>query len=264
LKKLKKTGPKILFLDIETAPILGYVWDIWEQNIPLNMIKQDWSILAWAAKWAGDAPNKIMYMDQRNAKNIEDDSKILKVIWELMDQSDIIVTQNGRAFDEKKLNARFILNGMKPPSAFKHIDTKLIASRKFKFTSNKLEYMTEKLNKKYKKLKHEKFSGFSLWKECLAGNKLAWKEMEKYNKYDVLSLEELYETLIPWDSSINFSVYYDDDKMTCSCGSTKFMKNGYRYTTSGKFQRYRCMECGSDHKSGINLFNKEKKESLRK
>lgn len=261
-KRLKKAGPKILFMDIETAPIMGYFWDIWEQNIPLNMIERDWFILSWAAKFQGE--NKVMYMDQRNAKNIEDDSKILKVIWDLLNEADIIVTQNGRAFDEKKLNARFILNGMQPPAPFKHIDTKLIASRKFKFTSNKLEYMTEKLNKKYKKLKHEKFSGFSLWKECLAGNKLAWKEMEKYNKYDVLSLEELYNTLIPWDSSINFSVYYDDEDMTCSCGSKKFIKFGYRYTTSGKFQRYRCESCGADHKGKINLLSKEKKESLRK
>jgi hypothetical protein len=242
--------------------MLGYFWDIWEQNIPLNMIKRDWFILSWAAKFQGES--NVMYMDQRNAKNIEDDSKILKVIWDLLNEADIIVTQNGRAFDEKKLNARFILNGMQPPAPFKHIDTKLIASRKFKFTSNKLEYMTEKLNKKYKKLKHEKFSGFSLWKECLAGNKQAWKEMERYNKYDVLSLEELYNILIPWDSSINFSVYHDSEEMHCSCGSTKFSKYGYRYTTSGKFQRYRCMSCGADHKGKINLLSKEKKESLRK
>jgi len=56
-------------------------------------------------------------MDQRYAKNIEDDSGILREIWKMLDEADIVITQNGRKFDQKKLNARFILNGFKPPSS---------------------------------------------------------------------------------------------------------------------------------------------------
>jgi len=40
--------PKILLFDIETAPILAYTWDIWDQNIALNQIKQDWFVLSWS------------------------------------------------------------------------------------------------------------------------------------------------------------------------------------------------------------------------
>ena len=47
--------------------------------------------------------------------------------------------------------------------------------------------MTDKLCTKYKKLVKRKFNGFELWKECLADNIEAWKDMETYNKYDVLS-----------------------------------------------------------------------------
>jgi hypothetical protein len=259
----KVNRPKILALDIETAPILGHVWGIWEHNVGLNQIESDWYILAWSAKWVGDPASKIMYMDQRNAKNIEDDSKILKGIWKLIDEADIILTQNGRAFDEKKLNARFLLNGMKPPSSYRHIDTKRIASRKFAFTSNRLEYMTSKLCTKYKKLSHKKFPGFELWKQCLAGNLSAWKEMERYNKYDVLSLEELYKKLQPWDNSINFDVFSESIKPRCNCGSTRFQKNGYKYTSTGKYQRYVCLDCGSEAKDRTNLLTKEKKQSLK-
>lgn len=253
---------KVLFVDIETAPILGYVWSIWEQNVGLNQIKSDWHILSWSAKWMGDS--KIQYMDQRSAKNIEDDSRILKGIWSLLDEADVIVTQNGKSFDQKKLNARFILNGMKPPSSFKHIDTKLIAKRHFAFTSNKLEYLTDKLCTKYKKLAHKKFPGFELWKECLAGNDEAWKEMEKYNKHDVLSLEELYSKLAPWDNTINFNLYRDGEENVCSCGSKNFVKNGFYYTNVGKFQRYLCNDCGSETHSTANLLSKSKKASLTK
>jgi hypothetical protein len=262
LKKQAAQAPKVLLFDIETAPILGYVWGLWENNLSLNQINSDWHLLAWSAKWLGESASKIMYMDQRRARNVEDDSKILKGIWKLLDEADIVITQNGKAFDEKKLNARFILNGMKPPSSYRHIDTKRIASRKFAFTSNKLEYMTDKLCTKYKKSKHSKFSGFELWSECLKGNLKAWKEMEHYNKYDVLSLEELYTRLKPWDSSINFDVYFDATKSVCACGSRDFKKNGFKYTNIGKYQRFECKKCGSEARDRINLVSKEKRASL--
>lgn len=255
-------GPKVLVFDIETSPIIAHVWSIWEQNVGLNQIKADWHVLSWSAKWLGDPPSKIMYQDQRKAKNVEDDSLLLKGIWELLNQADIVITQNGKAFDQKKLNARFILNGMKPPSSYKHIDTKQIASRHFGFTSNKLEYLTAKLCKKFKKLKTKKFQGFELWKECLAGNIEAWKEMELYNKYDVLSLEELYGKLIPWDNTINFAIYSDEQCKLCSCGSKNFKRNGYAYTSMGKFQRFSCIDCGAESRSAKNEFSKSKRASL--
>jgi DNA polymerase elongation subunit (family B) len=255
-------GPKVLIFDIETAPILGYVWSLWENNVALNQIHSDWHVLSWSAKWLHEPATHVMYSDQRGVKNIEDDKALLQKIWNLLDEADVVITQNGKSFDQKKLNARFILNGFQPPSSYKHIDTKLIAKRHFAFTSNKLEYMSDKLCTKYKKLKHSKFSGFELWKECLAGNIEAWKEMETYNKYDVLALEELYMKLIPWDSSVNFNLYHDDVQNTCKCGSTLFIKNGFYYTAAGKFQKHRCKGCGAEIRDRLNLFSKEKKESL--
>lgn len=244
--------PKILAFDIETSPIISYSWGIWDQNIALNQINQDWSVISWAAKWLDE--KQVMYEDQRSKRDIKDDRDLVKGIWDLLDQADIVVTQNGREFDQKKLNARFVYHGMQPPSPYKHIDTLKLAKKHFAFTSNKLEFLTDKLCTKYKKLKHDKFPGFELWRECLAGNQEAWKEMERYNKHDVLSLEELYTKLIPWDSSINFSLYRDDDVIVCSCGSTELHKRGFYYTASGKFQKHRCKKCGSETYSGKNLY----------
>ncbi len=258
-------GPKILLLDVETAPMLGYVWGLWENNVALNQVKSDWHLLSWAAKWFGD--KKVMYQDQRNAKNIENDKAILQGIWNLLDEADIIITQNGKSFDSKKLNARFILNGMKPPSPYKHIDTLIIAKKHFAFTSNKLEYMSDKLCTKYKKIKHAEFGGFELWKECLAGNPKAWREMERYNKYDVLALEELYTKLQPWDNSIDFNVYSDDDSIKCNCGSSSLSKRGFHFTASGKYQRFQCQSCKAWYSAKgekNNLLSKSKRLSLKK
>lgn len=262
-KKPKLARPRVLLFDIETAPILAHVWGLWDNNVALNQIVSDWYVLSWSAKWLDDPPSKVMYMDQRNAKDIEDDTKILQGIWDLLNEADIVITQNGKNFDTKKLNARFVIKGFQPPSSVKHIDTKIIASKIFGFTSNKLEYMTDKLCTQYKKLKHTKFPGHEMWRECMKGNLEAWKEMETYNKYDVLALEELYHKLIPWDNSINFNLYHDEEVHVCKCGSTSFIKNGFYYTSSGRYQKHKCKQCGAEHRDKQNLFTKEKRASLK-
>lgn len=265
MKAIKRhgKGPKILFFDIETSPIKSYHWGLFDQNIGLNQIDTDWFVLSWAAKWAGPSARTV-YMDQRFAKDIEDDKRMLQGIWDLLNEADIVITQNGIKFDQKKLFARFIINGFKPPSSFQHIDTLRIAKKNFAFTSNKLEYMTDKLNTKYKKLKHAAFPGFELWKECLRGNPKAWREMEKYNRHDVLALEELYGKLMAWDHGVNFDLYSDDVIAAdiCKCGGL-LVKNGHCYNPTGKFQRFRCFDCGAEVRGRDNLFSKEKKKSLR-
>jgi hypothetical protein len=257
----KNNGPKVLLIDIETAPMLNFCWGIWDQNVALNQIKSDWYVLSWSAKWLGQPA--VLYKDQRNAKDIENDKELLKGIWKLLDEADIVVSQNGKAFDSKKLNARFVINGFKPPSPYRHIDTLILAKKHFAFTSNKLEYMSDKMCTKYKKLKHNKFPGFEMWRECLKGNKEAWREMERYNKYDVLTLEELYHKLQPWDTTINFNVYTNDLSTKCNCGGKNLRKKGYAYTNTAKLQRFVCNDCGAQITGKVNLLQKDKKQALK-
>lgn len=259
---MSSNGPKVLLIDIETAPIIADVWGLWENNVSLNQIIKDWHVLSWSAKWLDS--DKIMYMDQRNEKNIENDKEILKGIWKLLDEADIVIGHNSKQFDVKKLNSRFIIHGMQPPSSFKQIDTLSIAKKYFNFTSNKLEYLTKKLCKKYKKLSHKQFPGHELWTECLKNNKKAWKEMEKYNKYDVLALEELYHILKAWDTSINFNLYSNDTEHVCKCGSHSLQRYGFAYTSVGRYQRYKCKQCGAESRDSKNLFSLEKRRTLKR
>lgn len=258
---MKNKSPRILIIDIETSPLISYTWALFDQNVNLNQVLKDWNILSYAAKFLDE--DKIYYQDQSNAKDIHNDKKLLESIWKLLDSADIVIGQNSVAFDVKKIKARMIIHGMKPPSSFKQIDTMLLAKKYFNFTSNKLEYLSNKLCTKYKKLTHGKFSGFELWKECLKGNKKAWAEMKTYNIHDVLATEELYLKLQPYDNSFNPNLYTDELTMKCACGSTRFKKNGYKYTSTGKFQRHVCLDCGSEAKDRTNLFSKEKKASLK-
>ena len=260
-KKVPHNGAKILFFDIETSPILGNVWSLWQQNVGLNQIAQDWYVLSWAAKWQHE--DEVMYQDKSKSWDSEDDSELLEGIWKLLDEADIVVGQNSKRFDEKKLNARFIMNGMKPPSAYRSVDTLEIAKRHFGFTSNKLEYMSDKLCKRYKKLKHGAFAGFELWKECLRGNPLAWAEMEEYNIHDVLALEELYDVMKPWyRAHPNVNLYTTTNDTSCVCGANSWKHNGYHYTNLSKFDRFACTECGATQRGKVNLLSQEKRETI--
>lgn len=260
----KNNKPKILLIDIETAPIIAYVWGLWENNVALNQIKNDWFVLSWSAKWLHDPPNKIMYADQRKEKNIENDKPILQKMWQLLNEADIVIGQNSKEFDIKKLNARFIIHGLKPPSSYRQIDTMKLAKKYFGFTSNKLEYMADKLNTKYKKQTNRKFNGFEMWRECLARNLQAWKAMEQYNKYDVLALEELYLKLAPWGTGIDLNIFNPTNSSECSsCGGTDWIKFGYRYTNTGKYQRFICKHCGFEMKSKVNNISKEDKKGMK-
>lgn len=253
---------KVLLLDVETAPMYAMIWSLRHNDyIPPSRITKDWFVLSWAAKWLDE--DVMFYMDQRDEPHLDNDRKILDGIWKLLDEADLIVTQNGKKFDEKKLNARFVIHGMHPPSSYKHQDTKQIASKNFAFSSNSLEYLSGILNTTYKKLKHKKFPGDDLWKECLNRNPEAWEEMELYNKHDVLALEELYKRLRPWDSTINPNLYHDGLNTICVCGSTSHRKNGYHLTNAGRFDRYQCKECGFQWREKQNNFEAMKRLTLK-
>ena len=267
---LKTKMPKVLFFDIETSALMSEHFGLFKQNIGLSQIARDWSVLSWAAKWMHE--DEVMYMDIRDqfdgsADSIlkqPDDSEMLKVIWKLMDEADILVGQNNVKFDNKKLNARFIQNGMQPYSPVKNIDTLLIAKKHFGFTSNKLAYMTDKLCTKYKKLDHGKFAGMDLWLQCVRGNEEAWDEMSEYNKYDVLSLEELTMKLAPWSNMLpNLDLYHDTSENLCFCGSTDWEHAGFSYTGLSKFLVHKCTECGHHKRDRVNLHSKEKMKTLR-
>lgn len=243
--------PKVLIFDIETAPLEVYCWGLWNQNIGLSQIIQDWSVLSWSAKWLDK--KRVMYKDTSKKDDFRDDYDVVKAMWDLLDEADIVVTHNGKRFDEKKLNSRFIHHGLTPPSPYQHVDTVKLAKKYGAFTSNKLAYLTDKLCTDYVKSSHGDFPGFLLWKECLKGNKKAWKEMKEYNEMDVLSLEELYLILRVWDNQVNHQVYHDPDRPTkCECGGTKFHSKGYKTTRAGRYRTFSCQNCGKWYKGSTN------------
>lgn len=261
IAKPEYKGPKIIVLDIETAPIIAYTWGLWKQNIGLDQILQDWTVLSYSAKTLGNS--KIRYMDVSKQSDFYNDRAIMQSLWKELDEADVVVTQNGIRFDHRKINARFLALGMPPPSPYKCIDTKVEAQKVAAFTSNKLEWLARVLTDE-RKSAHSKFPGFKLWLECLKGNKEAWAEMRKYNPQDIIATEEVYLKLRPFiDGHPNMGVYTEDNTKRCpNCGSDEVKQKGYRYTQTGKYPRYHCADCGAWSRGGYTENTIAKRKSL--
>lgn len=261
----RPASPRILLIDIETAPILGYVWSLWKQNVGLNQIKEEWYILSYCAKWLHEP--EIMYRDVR--ENPHSDESLMEPLWKLLDEADIIIGQNGKAFDMPKIQARLIMAGHMPPRPYKVIDTLIMAKQQFRFTSNKLEWMTGESAglTTLKKNQHSKFPGFTLWAECLKGNPEAWDEMKEYNIPDVTSMEELYLKLRPWYvGHPNLAAYVESTEVLCpKCLSPDIKQHPetpFTFTQTGKYEMYHCNSCGGFSRGRYTRNSTLKRKSL--
>jgi hypothetical protein len=214
-------------------------------------------MLCWSAKWLGEDKVYGERVSSKEAIN-EDDSKIMKGLWKLMDEADIIITHNGKRFDIPKINSRFLLNELPPPSPYKQIDTKEISAKQFGFSSNKLDALLIYFG--YER----KFDiDFNLWVKCLQGDDESLEYMLVYNKKDVTQLELVYLKLRPYiKGHPNVGVYYLTEDNQCGhCGSTELVSNGKFYTNISQYSTYRCKKCGATSRSRIteNTVKKRKK-----
>jgi hypothetical protein len=227
-------------LDIETAPNLGWTWEKYETNV-IEFVEERY-MLCFTVKWLDGKSFTYGLPDFAGySKNPKSDKELVLKLKEFVDEADVIVAHNGDSFDIKIMNARFIVNGLMPPSPYKTVDTKKETKKKFGFNSNSLNELCTVFGIGNK----ASTGGFKLWKDCMAGKAEAWKKMKKYNKVDVMLLEQLYLKLRPWmKSHPNTAIHVG--KLACQvCASTNTQKRGTSFSKYTKYQRIQCQDCGS-------------------
>jgi predicted RNA-binding Zn-ribbon protein involved in translation (DUF1610 family) len=229
-------GPKILVIDIETSPNLAHVWSLWGQNVGLNQLRESGDILCFAAKWRGE---KKVYFYSTYHDGYE---AMVKAAHALLSEADIVVTYNGVRYDIPWLYRIFLESGLEPPAPFKQVDLCQVVKRQFKFPSNKLDYVVQRLGLGAK----TSHTGHQLWVDVLKDKPKAWKMMKTYNVQDVRVTEKLYDKLLPWiHPHPNVNLYSDMFEEGCpNCGSTDLRREGYARTALGVYQRYQCKGCG--------------------
>ena len=243
--KEKTKLPKILLLDIETAPLSAFIWRLKTDYVsPAMLQNSNWWMLSWSAKWLFETEMMNDVVTPKEAIE-EDDERVSLSLWELVNEADIVISHNGKNFDHKMMNMRWLMHGFMPPRPYKIVDTYQVARSNFLFPSYGLDFIVKQLGIDGK-VKHE---GFSMWKKCLMGDKEALSNMVKYNDKDVFILEDLYLIFRPWiKNHPSIGVYAETETPVCSaCGSSHLEEAGEYRTNVSVFKNFRCQECGSPH-----------------
>jgi predicted PolB exonuclease-like 3'-5' exonuclease len=213
------------------------VWGLFKQNIGISQLLETGRVMCFSAKWLDK--DKIIFKSEFHHGHEE----TISAAHALISEADALLTFNGGSFDVPMLNREFLKYELLPPAPYAHIDLLLVAKRRFRFTSNKMDNIAREL-KIARKIQH---SGHQLWVDCMNGEKKAWGEMKEYNMQDVVVTEEIYKRFLPWiDTHPNIALYTDfDDPVCTNCGSDDLQHRGTQHNKTLSYKRFQCNDCGT-------------------
>lgn len=241
MKKVR-TLRRRLFFDIETAPNIGVFFSAgYKLNIGYQSIIKERAIICICYKWEGDKEVTSLEWD-----NNQCDKKMLEKFIQIANTADEMVGHNGLKFDLNWIRTRCLFHKIDMFPSYVVIDTLTIARAKFRFNSNKLDYIAKFLGIG-KKIKTD----FDLWKNILLNkDKIAMAKMVKYCKGDVILLQKVYDRLknhIIVKSHFG-KIFHQDNRSCPECGSDELNIKGYKYTVAGtKKVQYQCKICHKYH-----------------
>ena len=237
-----RTNRKRLFFDIETSPNIGLFWEAgYKKNIDYSNIIEERAIICICYKWEDSKEVGYLTWDSKQC-----DKKMLQKFIDIANSADQLVGHNGDRFDLAWIRTRCLFHRIDMFPTYTTIDTLKVSRSKFKFNSNKLDYIAKYLGMG-KKIKTE----FGLWKDIVLNkDKAAMTKMIKYCQQDVKLLEKVYKELsVHLSSKTHFGVIFGADRGSCpECGSDNIQRNTLRVTATGiKKIQYRCGTCGKYH-----------------
>lgn len=260
-KSKVKTGPRILFFDLESTPSIVAAFGRWKVNVGTESVLREGGYLLSACwKFLGEDEVTRMVLTPQEAKE-GNDLSIVCALFEAFEEADIVVAHNAKKFDVPLFNTRLLANGMPPPKPVKVVDTLQIAKKNLKFNSNKLDSLGHYLGVGRK----IETTGMSLWIRCMDGDKEALQQMLEYNAQDVVLLEKVYLELRAFDPSpANAGHYFNDYQHHCPvCGSTEVEESGNSvFTPVSEFAEVVCNSCGHRSRKRTALNSKEKRAKL--
>jgi len=265
--QVAENKPKILLYDLETSLIKSYHWGLWNQNISIGAIIEDWYVICWSAKWLGTDTiiNSSVHTEGRMGyeRTRDNEASVILKLWKLVDEADILIAYNGKKFDRKKMNAKFLEYGLPEPTPYKVIDPMLIVKGNFALTSNKMDFVTKYIDSNDEgKLS----TNLQLWIDAMNDDTIALDRMQEYCDEDINVLERVYMAVRHWDKNApNLALHYDDATPRCNgCGSTDLspIPNKTSNTNLSKCNIVRCNNCSKILKTRTNILSKEKRQSL--
>ena len=236
------TKRRRLFFDIETSPNIGLFWEAgYKKNIDYSNIIKERSIICICYKWEDEKEVYGLTWDKKQS-----DKKMLQEFIQVANQATEMVGHNGDKFDLAWIRTRCLFHGIEMFPKYTTIDTLKVARSKFKFNSNRLNYIAGYLGIG-SKIKTE----FDLWKSILMDNdKVAMEKMVKYCKHDVVLLEKVFKHLNTHiEAKSHYGVLFGAYRGTCpECGSDDLIRSTVRTTATGVVKvMLKCKTCNKYH-----------------
>jgi uncharacterized protein YprB with RNaseH-like and TPR domain len=237
-----RTKRKRLFFDIETSPNIGLFWEAgFKKNIDYSNIIKERAIICICYKWEDDKEVHSLHWDSK-----QDDKKMLLAFINVANQANELIGHNGDKFDLAWIRTRCLFHKIDMLPKYVTIDTLKVARSKFRFNSNRLNYIADFLGIG-QKIKTE----YSLWKDILLNkDPEAMEKMIKYCKKDVVLLEKVFKELNNHiEAKTHYGVAFGHDKSGCpECGSYELQRHDRKILASGTIKIiFKCKTCGKFH-----------------
>lgn len=233
--------PKILFYDIETKPLLAYIWRLGEQVVYHSQLAKwgyRYDIICISYAWNDGKPAKVIHWDYDK----QDSSRVIKEFDKIIRQADITIGKNSDRFDIKHINSQRLIHDLPPlPQWMNYTDDLEKQIRKhFVFPSYSLDYISKELGLGGK-LKME----MQDWVDIVEKrSRASFQKMLKYNRKDVEDTRTLWNRIQPHVTpKFNMATFYGDFRCI-NCGGTDLKRNGIRYKGKTVYQEFFCR----DHK----------------
>ena len=237
-----QTKRRRLYFDLECSPNIGFFWTAgYKLNISTESIIKERAIICICYKWEDEKETHALYWDFK-----QNDKKLLIEFIKIANQANELVGHNGDKFDLAWIRTRCLFHRIEMFPTYVTIDTLKVARSKFKFNSNKLNYIAQYLG-----IGEKIHTEYNLWKEIVLNKcKDSMEKMIKYCKQDVILLEKVHKELnhhIP--SKTHYGVVFGEDRGTCpECGSDDLIKNNKVVTATGLVRiQYKCKTCHKYH-----------------
>lgn len=196
----KRGTPGILYFDLEVSKSRYYSYGRkvngeWLRSADLD---KEYYIISWAASYLDSKKVFSGCVTQEQAQNWTD-KEILQPLYDLLSSADLIAGHNVDAFDLKKINTRFLVNGIPPIMGLdgkkkKTLDSLKIARSNFAFEDNGLDALCKRFEIKGK----DKITDDDWQRIVRTGDEKTLRKVDKYCKGDVKNGKELLKIFLPY------------------------------------------------------------------
>lgn len=237
-----RTKRRRLFFDVEVSPNIGLFWEAgFKKNIDTSNIITERAIICICWKWEDEKEVQFVNWDSKQC-----DKSLLQKFIKVINEADEAIGHNGDRFDLAWIRTRCLFHKIEMFPSYKTIDTLKVSRQKFRFNSNRLNYIAQFLG-----IGSKIKTDYSLWKDIVLHKcKKSMDKMIKYCQMDVILLEKVYKKLSGHiEPKTHYGVRFGQDRGSCpECGSDELIRQGTSISATGtKKVKLRCKTCNKMH-----------------